>query len=690
MAIADSLPGSVQQLPSLTYTATIILPAVFIVYQITTCTYSFLQNLRAAQRSGIPYIITPWMGFDRKFLASEFLWYPIASRLPSFLTEPWLSVTRSDWSWRYRRAPFEAIGSDTVILVNYNKNMIYTCDADVITQITMRRNDFPKPIEIYEIMDMYGKNVVTVEGSEWRRHRKITGAQFNEKSNALVWKESLFQAQEMVRCWYQGIAAGERVVDQSKADNVDKPSVIYELSRDTMKLSLGVISRAGFGVRCLWPTARGQANEEIPEGSMSSTIVPKGHVMSYVQSLETLLHYVIAILMLPLWFLSKLIAIGPYSFDADSAVAEMAPIKVLNTVATAFLEWRQYMQEIYLTQVDAAKSGEASTNEDGLDLMGAMVRNSGVVPSAKTVKPGTGLVESEILGNSFVMFLAGHETAANSLHFASLFLACRPEIQRKLQADLDEILRDAPADPKDWDYETYMPKLFAGWAGAIMNEQLRLLPPVVNIPKSTSPHLPAQPIKVNGKDCLIGPDTFINLNTICVHRNPKYWPAGPPRDGAPVHPSNPKNDLDEFKPERWFVSTSDDKDGAAKQLAQDADKDTGVDLSPDTAASFFRPPKGAYIPFSEGFRACLGRRFAQVEILAALAVMFKDNSVELDVDEDEVVEKMPEDERTQQWHKARSEVERKINEESTTIITLQMRGAPIKLRVCKRGQELFD
>lgn len=372
-----------------------------------------------------------------------------------------------------------------------------------------------------------------------------------------------------------------------------------------------------------------------------------------------------------------------------TGLLEYSPFAVLRRVATAFLEWRKYMQEIYVSQVEASESGATSANDGSLDLMGAMVRSSGVVPGAAKSKAGASLTKSEILGNSFVMFLAGHETAANSIHFAALFLACRPGAQRKLQADLDEILRDAPEDPKDWDYDTYMPKLFAGWAGAVMNEQLRLLPPVMNIPKSTSKHLPPQPIKVNGKECVIAPGTSVNLNTICVHRNPKYWPAGPPRSGAPLHPSNTKNDLDEFKPERWFVSTSDDKAKAATELAQDADKDTGVDLSPDTAASMFRPPKGAYIPFSEGFRACLGRRFAQVEILAALAIMYKENSVELFVDDDEAVQAMDETERDRRWQETRVEVERKINEESSTIITLQMRGSPIKLRVCRRGSELF-
>jgi hypothetical protein len=70
-----------------------------------------------------------------------------------------------------------------------------------------------------------------------------------------------------------------------------------------------------------------------------------------------------------------------------------------------------------------------------------------------------------------------------------------------------------------------------------------------------------------------------------------------------------------------------------------------VSTLPQTRPPLFHPLKGAYIPFSEGYRACLGRRFAQVEVLAVLAVIFSQYSVELAVDEyatDEEVEKMDE------------------------------------------------
>jgi cytochrome P450 len=227
-----------------------------------------------------------------------------------------------------------------------------------------------------------------------------------------------------------------------------------------------------------------------------------------------------------------------------------------------------------------------------------------------------------------------------------------------------------------------------------MNEQLRLIPPVVNIPKSTLLGSP-QPLTINGKECLVPGDTYINLCSVAVHRNPKYWPSGPTRSeeqGGRIHPtSNTDNDLEEFKPERWLLSEQGASSAKKTEEEEKADE-KDVDLTPDTAATMFRPPKGAYIPFSEGYRACLGRRFAQVEILATLAVIYHQNSVELCTDAfatEEEVASMNKEERQQTWRKAKDEAERKIRDEMGTIFTLQMRGEGVKVRFCQRGEEIF-
>ncbi|KAK1017424.1 Cytochrome P450, partial [Friedmanniomyces endolithicus] len=150
--------------------------------------------------------------------------------------------------------------------------------------------------------------------------------------------------------------------------------------------------------------------------------------------------------------------------------------------------------------------------------------------------------------------------------------------------------------------------------GAVMNEELRLIPPVVGIPKMSTAGRP-QGLQLGGKHVTVPADCNVTLDTVALHRNPKYWP----------HTS--EADLLDFRPERWLVDGGANGhhdhghgDEAHSNVDEGLDFDDGPDKRPDTAPSLFRPAKGAYIPFSDGYRSCLGRRFAQVEILAVLAV----------------------------------------------------------------------
>jgi cytochrome P450 len=103
----------------------------------------------------------------------------------------------------------------------------------------------------------------------------------------------------------------------------------------------------------------------------------------------------------------------------------------------SFHEWGKYMNEIYDRKTQEMIDSK-SQDEEGMDLMGAMIRGSGQIPGTVNYgKADVGLSKEEILGNSFILFLAGHETAANSMHFALLMLAGRPSFQRKLQGMID-------------------------------------------------------------------------------------------------------------------------------------------------------------------------------------------------------------------------------------------------------------
>lgn len=626
----------------------------------------FARNLAAAKKSGIPYVIVPFYQNNRLYQLSQIFLVPLVRKLPNSWTEPWFDLTLDDWLWCRRYEPFKRLGTDTFLTVSPERNELFTADADVISQITTRRTDFPKPLEVYGSLRIYGDNVVTSEGQQWKHHRKITSPPFSEKNNHLVWSETLEQCQSMANGWFDG--------NTGKAGS----KTIYTVAEDAMRLSLYVISRAGFGVHLQWPgTEEGHANGHVKsneEDDASSSDIPQGHTMGYTDALGSLLHNLLWVLILSPFILKHL------------------PFQRTKRIHMAFIEWGKYMNEIFQQKKAAVLKGEEG---DSLDLMVALVKGAGITKqsSLEGKSPVQTLTDQEILGNAFVFILAGHETAANSVHFCMVLLAINIPAQRHLQADLDEIFQGRPVSESD--YDEVLPKLFASMAGAVLNEELRLIAPVIGIPKSTLRGSP-QTLEVAGKTCTVPADCYILLVTTAVHRNPKYWPTGPSSNpDKPTHPlSNLDNDLEEFKPERWILH-SDAKRNASmpNQTADTEASDLGVNTAADTSAAQYRPRKGAYIPFSEGYRSCLGRRFAQIEILAVLALIFSQYSVELAVDayvSDDEVETMDAQAKLDVWSRARDEANRQMNEDMGSIVTLQLRKGAIGLRFVKRGEERFD
>jgi len=563
--------------------------------------------------------------------------------LPLAWTQSWLKYMEIDHIWMQGYAPFRQFGSDSFVIVSPTKNTLYVADAEAVVHITTRRNDFPKPLEMYGGIDVYGKNVVSLEGQMWRHHRKITSPPFTEKNNQLVWKESVHQAESMIIQWVgkDGHASGP----------------ISTGAEDAMRLSLHVISRAGFGVQLEWP------HEETHQA------IPNGHTLSYKAAIETLLHKLFVVMLTPRWLLRN------------------SPLQFHKTAYEALTEWGKYMREIYDAKRKEVKEGSSASGN--LDLMGALVKGAGITSESlndgSTSKSGGTkqlLSDDEILGNAFVFILAGHETAANTINFSIMFLAMYTASQRHLQADLDAILGDRPSS--EWSYEGDLLKLFGSMCGAVMNEELRLIPPVIGIPKSTSKDSPQGLALNSGQTVSIPGGTYVTLNTAALHRNPKYWP----------HTS--EEDLLSFRPERWLLDTSGTNANTGAEDNSYAEEEglefEGPDKRADTAASLFRPARGAYIPFSEGYRSCIGRRFAQVEILAVLAVVFKTWTVELDVSEylsDADFERASEAEKRAAWTKAFDYAKDRLKNGMGTVITLQMRSGKVPFRLVKRGSERF-
>ena len=254
----------------------------------------FARNLAAAKASGIKYTCAPFLQYNRYYQVACIVLVPIARCLPKSWTEPWFDMTLVDWAWIRRYEPFKRYGSDTFIIVTPEINALFTADADVISQITTRKNDFPKPLELYGPLKIYGNNVLTSEGQLWRHHRKITSPPFSEKNNQVVFAETLDQCQDMVDSWMNG--------------DKESSKTIHTVADDAMRLSLHIISRAGFGVPLEWPAkAKASKNGHVKgeEGNASSASIPEGHTMSYADALGSVLHSILPLLTVPTFLLSK-------------------------------------------------------------------------------------------------------------------------------------------------------------------------------------------------------------------------------------------------------------------------------------------------------------------------------------------------------------------------------------------------
>ena len=61
---------------------------------------------------------------------------------------------------------------------------------------------------------VYGPNVVTSLGDEWKLHRKITSRTFSERNNQLVHSETTKQASQMMASWERRAKGGSLIIEE--------------------------------------------------------------------------------------------------------------------------------------------------------------------------------------------------------------------------------------------------------------------------------------------------------------------------------------------------------------------------------------------------------------------------------------------------------------------------------------------
>ena len=219
--------------------------------------------------------------------------------LPRSGTEPPLltladprSVMIPEWAYHTGQTNFERLGAETFLVVFPAGLVLYSESAEVIHRMTQHRELFPKDVAKYDVLDMFGSNVLTTEGAVWRIHRKITSASFNEKNAAHTFAEAINQTQGLLRMWFG-----------PEGEKTGTTKTIKSLEHDTMTWALNIIGYVGFGLRLLWPGETLPKDMDPRLAKYGSLDPPPGHTLTFADSVALTLERILAILVFPDWLL---------------------------------------------------------------------------------------------------------------------------------------------------------------------------------------------------------------------------------------------------------------------------------------------------------------------------------------------------------------------------------------------------
>lgn len=189
------------------------------------------------------------------------------------------------------------------------------------------------------------------------------------------------------------------------------------------------------------------------------------------------------------------------------------------------------------------------------------------------------LTDDEVLANVFTILLAGQDTTASTIAWVVYFMASRPNVQRKMQEEVDAVL-GAASMLEDFDAGDALIYL-----NAVISESMRL--------KSVTPVLAVEPNDdVQVGDIAIPKGAVLSLLT---------REAGLQQGGDSA--------ADVFDPERWLTGAS--------------------------AASHHQ---AGFMPFGSGPRLCPGRSLALMEARSAVAMLCRNFDLLLVKDGPEVEE----------------------------------------------------
>ncbi|KIK59171.1 hypothetical protein GYMLUDRAFT_245592 [Collybiopsis luxurians FD-317 M1] len=503
--------------------------------------------------------------------------------------------------WMDKYKPYSNLGFDATATIFPTTGVnVILADAAVIKEVTTARARFPKPVKLYEVLSFFGDNIVASEGEEWKKFRKIAAPAFNDKNNKLVWNETERIIGDLFDVW-------------GPQDSV----VVDHAVNITLPISLFALSAAAFGKKISWKD----------DGS-----IPPNHEMTFKGAIHEVSKNSFVRFFVPEW------AMGMTAYTRKIRLASE--------------ELDRYMLELIWNRRNAQK-------EEKHDLLSNLLEASYGDPS---------FTDRDLTGNIFVFLIAGHESTAHTLCFAFALLALYPDQQEILFRHIKSVLPDGRPP-------TYEEMPLLTHSMAVLYETVRMYPPVTDIPKYSAEDTSLTISNPAGEKRIlpIPRGTRITINIAGLHYNPRYWKD--PEEFRPARFLEPDWPRDAFIPfsagpracigrkvlyetVRMYPPVTDIPKYSAEDTSLTISNPAGEkrilpiprgtritiniaglhynprywkDPEEFRPARFLEPdwPRDAFIPFSAGPRACIGRKFSETESIAVLTMFISRYKIEV-------------------------------------------------------------
>ncbi|KAI0474771.1 cytochrome P450 [Xylaria cf. heliscus] len=520
--------------------------------------YSLLclvNNINKARRIGLPYTLTPIHELERwSYVTDPILrWYYRGYLLQGKGWPRWARFMIKDWHYEDKGRAHREYGS-LFIAVSPKGLVCYVADSHAASHIVTKRRDFVKPADKMKMLEPFGPNIGSTDGDLWKIHSRIASPSFNEYTQMLVWTEAQRHTSNLISMWSEHKAFGFE-------------NGVYSLTMDVM-------ATVSFGQQA----DQTKNNEKLPQ---------RGHQISLLEALRGVVMNLPQILLLP------------------KIILRYSPWK---SVYTAFIELDQYINELLAQGMDDLGKGMDGTRSQH-NLLKAILRsreeNEGKGPQIRGGK--TNLTNQELKGNLFIFLLAGYDTTANTIIYACIILALRPDIQRKVISEIGEFheREEATDTPNRTSSENLA--LFPYLLG-FMYEIMRVFPIIIPIARQTisAQEVPTGSETMGGERITLPGGMDVVVNNTGIHFSDSYWPSP-----------------DIIDPRRWLV-----RDSQAFDPSKPLTKEQEADIQKRTFSTQ-GSAKGTFMTFSEGPRACLGRNFAKVEFVAFFSRLLQNHRLEL-------------------------------------------------------------